>query len=218
MIKYLCDSMKYSIDGIECNVIVEKKNNKNTYLRVKENNEILITTNYFISKKQILKILEVNEKFILKNLERLEKKQEKNDKFYLLGKEYNIILLPNSKVEIIDNNIYVDNYRKLELWLNKEMKKLFLSRLDYIYNKFEENIPYPSLRIREMKTRWGVCNKKLKVVTLNSELLRYDLEKLDYVITHELSHFIHFDHSKSFWLLVEKYCPNYKKIRKELRD
>lgn len=210
--------MKYNIDDIEFNVIVEKKNNKNTYLRVKENNEILITTNYFTSKKQILKILETNEKFILKNLERLEKKQEKNDKFYLLGKEYNIILLPNSKVEIIDNNIYVDNYRKLELWLNKEMKKLFLSRLDYIYNKFEEDIPYPSLRIRKMKTRWGVCNKSKKVVTLNSELLRYDLEKLDYVITHELSHFIHFDHSKSFWTLVEKYCPNYKKIRKELRD
>lgn len=210
--------MKYNIEGIECNVIIEKKNNKNTYLRVKENNEILITTNYFTSKKQILKIIEENKKYILKNIERIEKRKEKNNKFYLLGKEYNIIILPKAKVEIIDNNIYVDSLKKLELWLNKEMKKLFLNRLDYIYNKFEEDIPYPSLRIRKMKTRWGVCNTKLKVITLNSELLKYDIEKLDYVITHELSHLIHPNHSKAFWLLVEKYMPNYKKIRKELRD
>ena len=98
------------------------------------------------------------------------------------------------------------------------MRKLFKNRLDYIYNIYKENIPYPSLRIRKMKTRWGVCNTKLKVVTLNSELIRYDLEKLDYVIIHELAHLIHHNHSKQFWLLVEKYCPNYKKIRKELRD
>ena len=70
MIKCLCDSMKYSIDGIECDVIIEKKNNKNTYLRVKENNKILITTNYFTSKKQIIRILEENKKFILKNIEK----------------------------------------------------------------------------------------------------------------------------------------------------
>lgn len=218
MVKCLCDNMKYNIDGIECNIIIEKKNNKNTYLRVKKNNEILITTNYFTSKKQIIKMLEENKNYILKNIERLERRQEKEEKFYLLGKEYNIIILPKSKVEIVDNNIYVDSYKKLELWLNKEMRKLFKNRLDYIYNIYEEKIPYPSLRIRKMKTRWGVCNTKLKVVTLNSELIRYDLEKLDYVIIHELSHLIHHNHSKQFWLLVEKYCPDYKKIRKELRD
>ena len=163
-------------------------------------------------------MIEENKNYILKNIERLERRQEKEEKFYLLGKEYNIIILPKSKVEIIDNNIYVDSYKKLELWLNKEMRKLFKNRLDYIYNIYKENIPYPSLRIRKMKTRWGVCNTKLKVVTLNSELIRYDLEKLDYVIIHELAHLIHHNHSKQFWLLVEKYCPNYKKIRKELRD
>ena len=69
-----------------------------------------------------------------------------------------------------------------------------------------------------MSTRWGVCNRKLKRVTLNSLLIRYPLEALDYVIIHELSHFVHFDHSKEFWNLVSKYCPNYKQLRKEMRD
>lgn len=209
--------MEYEIDGIKIKVIVEKKNNKNTYIRIKENNEVLITTNYFTSKKAILKLLEDNKKFILKNIERLELKREKEEKFYFLGKEYNIIYL-KGQTEIINNNIYTENIKSLEKWLNNEIKILFKERLDFMYNLFEEDIPYPSLRIRRMKTRWGVCNKKLKVVTLNSELIRYDITKLDYVIVHELSHFVHFDHSKEFWRLVEKYYPLYKKVRKELKD
>lgn len=210
--------MKYNIEDYECNVVIEKKNNKNTYIRVKENNTIFVTTNYFVSKKQILELLDNNQSFILKSLQRLEKKEEKNEKFLLLGKEYNIIEMPNSKIEIIGNNIYVPNLKKLDNWLSKQMKELYLKRLDYYYNLFEEDIPYPNLRIRKMKTRWGVCNRRNTTVTLNSELLKYDITKLDYVIVHELSHFIHFNHSKNFWLLVSKYCPEYKKIRKELRD
>lgn len=210
--------MKYNVDDYECNVVIQKKNNKNTYIRVKENNEILVTTNYFVTKNEILKLLKDNELFILKSLKRLEKKQEREDKFLLLGNEYNIILIPNNKIEIVGNNIYTPDLKKLDNWLKKQMKELFSKRLDYYYNLFEENIPYPNLRIRKMKTRWGVCNKKLETVTLNSELIKYDITKLDYVIVHELSHFIHFNHSKEFWLLVSKYCPNYKKIRKEMRE
>ena len=82
---------------------------------------------------------------------------------------------------------------------------------------FEENIPYPNLKIRKMKTRWGVCNRKNNNVTLNSELIKYGYDQIDYVITHELSHFVHFNHSKDFWMTVSKYCPNYKKIRKSLK-
>lgn len=210
--------MKYKINDIEFNVIIDKKNNKNTYIRVKENNTILITTNYLIGKKQIIDILKNNENFILKNYLRLEKKIEKEDRFFFLGHEYNIIIMQNSDIEIIDNNIYTDNLNKLDKWLKKEIEKIYKERLNYIYNIFEESIPYPSLRIRFMKTRWGVCNKKDNIITLNTELIKYDISKLDYVIIHELSHFIHFNHSKEFWCLVEKYCPLYKKIRKELKE
>ena len=69
-----------------------------------------------------------------------------------------------------------------------------------------------------MKTRWGVCNRKNITVTLNLELIKYDLNKVDYVIVHELSHFVHFNHSKNFWNTVSKYCPKYKQIKKELKE
>ena len=210
--------MKYNVEEYECNVIIEKKNNKNTYIRVKEDNTIVVTTNYFVTKHQIKKMLDDNYGFLLKNLKRMERKQEQDEKFLLLGNEYNIIVMTDTKVEIVGSNIYTPSIKKLDSWLKKEMKDLFLKRIDYYYNLFEEDIPYPTMRIRKMTTRWGVCNRKNNTVTLNSELIKYDITKLDYVVVHELSHFIFFNHSKDFWNLVSKYCPNYKQIRKELRN
>lgn len=210
--------MKYEIDGYLVDIVIEKKKNKNTYIRVKDNNTILITTNFLTTKKSIISLIENNKNFIVKNLKRMEHIKEKEKKFFYLGNEYNIIVMPTNEVSIIGNNIYTLNEDKLNKWLNKNIKILFKERLDNIYSSFEEVIPYPKLRIRKMKTRWGVCNRKDVVVTLNSELIKYDVSKLDYVIVHELSHFIHFNHSSSFWNLVSKYCPDYKKIRKELRD
>lgn len=210
--------MKYIVENIERNVIIERKNNKNTYIRVKDDLNIYVTTNYFTSDKMIKKILDNNYDYLVKNVNRQANKQEKNALFYYLGEVYDIIFFSTTTLEIIDHRIYVKDKSTLEKWYKKKTKEIFENRLNYWYNVFEENIPEPKLRIRKMTTRWGVCNKKTNTVTLNSELIKYSLDKLDYVIIHELSHFIHFNHSANFWSLVSKYCKNYKKIRKELRD
>lgn len=210
--------MKYKIENQEYPVIIKRKKNKNTYIRITNNCEIYVTTSYFVSDNQIIKLLDQNKNYLQNNLERCRKQQEKNQKFYFLGICYNVILYDVKNVEIIDQQLYVKNQTMLDKWIQSETKEIFKEHLDSLYQLFEENIPYPDLKIRKMKTRWGVCNRKTTTVTLNSELIRYDLEKLDYVIIHELSHFVHFDHSKNFWNLVSKYCPRYKEIRKELRN
>ena len=223
MVKYIridrSISMRYKVDNQEYEVIIEKKNNKNTYIRVKEDLKIYITTNYFVSNKYIEKLLNNNIDYLKKMLEKRKQQLEKEDNFYYLGNKYDIILLSSiDNVEIVNNKIYTRDNKMLEKWYKKQIQQIFKSRLDFNYERFLESIPYPVLKIRNMKTRWGVCNKKNKTVTLNSNLIKYDISKLDYVIIHELSHFIHFDHSRNFWNLVSKYCQEYKQIRKELRE
>ena len=211
--------MKYEIDGIEYNVIIEKKNNKNTYIKVKDDLNIYVTTNYLVRDKEIEKLLNDNYVSIKKMVNRKKKVKAKEDGFYLFGRKYDIIV--DSRVDEIyleGSKIYVSNMDKFNKWLKKETIKLYKEHLDRIYNMFEENIPYPKLKIRNMKTRWGVNNKRDNSVTLNSKLIEFDSTKLDYVIVHELSHFVHFDHSKAFWSVVSKYSPNYKEIRKEMRE
>lgn len=205
--------MKYEINNVLYNVIVKRKNNKNTYIRVDENKNIVVTTNYFVTNNKIKQILDNNINFLKKNLSK-----EKKDGFYLMGKKYDIIVDEKIKdVEILDDVIKVNNLKKLNSWYKMKILSIFKDHLDFYYNKFDENIPYPILKIRSMKTRWGVCNRKVNSVTLNLNLVKYDSSCLDYVIIHELSHFVHFNHSKSFWNTVSKYCPNYKEIEKKLK-
>jgi hypothetical protein len=209
--------MKYEVDNNLYEVEIIRKNNKNTYIRIK-NNKICVTTSYFATNSYVKKILDNNYNFLTKALEKEKLKQEKENNFYYLGKLYNIIIVPSMDIDISDNIIFVKSYDYLNKWLKRQISIIFKERLDYWYNIFEEDIPVPNLKIRKMTTRWGVCNRKNNNITLNSELIKYGIEQIDYVIIHELSHFVHFDHSKYFWATVEKYCKDYKKQRKILKD
>lgn len=211
--------MKYKIDDKEYNIIIEKKNNKNTYIRIKDDLSIHVSTNYFTSKGSILLLIKKNESSIRKMLDKKRRELEKENNFYYLGKKYDIIIVHTlDKIDFDDNHVYVKSMDSLNRWYKKQMKSLFKERIDYYYDMFEENIPYPILKIRKMKTRWGVNNRRDNSITLNSNLMRYDVRALDYVVVHELSHFVHFDHSKKFWKTVEKYYPEYKTVEKLLKD
>lgn len=195
-----------------------KKNNKNTYVRVREN-KIYVTTNYFTSEKRIKKLLEENKSSIGKMIERSRKIEEKKELFLLFGNYYDIVYGDFEKNIIIEEGkIYVVSEEYLKKWLDQYIHTTYYNLLMYYQRQFEENIPIPTLKVRKMKTRWGVCNVKTHNITLNLELIRYDVECLKYVIIHELSHFLVHNHSKEFWKIVEKYCPNYKEIRKKLRS
>ena len=210
--------MKFLIDDKEYEVVIQKKNNKNTYIRVKEDLKIYVTTSYFASKLYVYNLLEQNKEYLKRVLNKQEIKNE-NTSFKYLGKKCDVIICNIvNKVELDENKIYTPSEKELDKYIKKNTLELFKERLDYNYNLFLENIPYPKLKIRTMKTRWGVCNKRDNSVTLNSKLIEYNIEALDYVIIHELSHFVHFNHSKEFWMLVSKYNPNYKQIKKYLKE
>ena len=67
-----------------------------------------------------------------------------------------------------------------------------------------------------MKSRYGSNSKKTKTLNFNLILIHYDVEVIDSVIIHELAHIKVFNHSKEFYDVVYRYCPNYDKYRKML--
>jgi len=212
--------MEFNIDGTIYNVIIEKKNNKNLYIRILEDLTVKITCPKYYTNSMISKVINENKDSIIKMINKQGKKQEnkKNDEFSLLGKKLNIKYLDVKSPKYDGYNLIIKDEEMLNKWYKKRAKEIFKNYLDEAYYVFDEKIPYPKLKIRSMKTRWGVCNRKDNSVTLNLELIRKDHKYLNYVIVHELSHFVHFDHSKQFWNTVEKYCPEYKLVRKELKD
>ena len=211
--------MQITIGGITYDVIIEKKHNKNTYLRVKEDLNIYVTTSYLMPNYLIKKFVEDNIPFIKKQLDKMGKRIDKKEKNYILGEEINIEVNKNIKKTSFDGTtLFVKNKSDIEKWYKKATKQIFEKHLKDVYNRFTVDVPFPKLCIRKMTTRWGVNNTRLKKVTLNSELIYKDPKYLDYVIVHELAHFIHHNHGKGFWKLVEENEPNYKRLRKELQE
>lgn len=107
--------------------------------------------------------------------------------------------------------------KKEREYTNKDIEKL-KNKLDVIFKELieETNLIPNKVRIRNIKCAWGSCSSN-KNITINLKLVdRQDIE-IKYVVLHELCHLKYMNHSEKFWNLVEKYMPEYKKIRKELK-
>lgn len=210
--------MKITIKDQTFNVFITRKNNKNMYLRVKKDG-IYITCNYFVTNSMIKSFIEKNEDDIIKMNETVQRKEKKNEEFYYLGNNYDVVVLNTvSKIEFVGNQVFVKNKTYLNTFLKNECERIFNERVKICYNLFEEDIPYPKVMIGKMKRKWGYCNKRQELIKLNSELIKYSIDEINYVIIHELCHFLEFNHSKNFWNYVKKYKPNYKENTKVLKE
>ena len=96
-----------------------------------------------------------------------------------------------------------------------QAKRLLPQRLEHLSS--ETGLDYRSCTIKKLKSRWGACDS-FKNISLNSYLVQLDWELIDYVIYHELAHTVHAHHQKSFWDLVNEICPDYKRLRKSLKE
>ena len=74
------------------------------------------------------------------------------------------------------------------------------------------------LKVRDMKTRWGTCNIKTGMITLNLRLAEKPAECLRYVLTHELCHLHEAGHGERFWKRMDAYYPDWKRVRKLLKQ
>lgn len=211
--------MQLTYNNKDYDVVVEKKaTNKNTYIRVKKDLQIHVTTSLFTSMRSIEKLIKSNYNRICNMIDYQETKLKNNTGFFYLGKKYVVIYCDDEGITFSDDKVYINHDFDIDKWYKKQAKSLFLERLNYNYERYSRKIPYPKLRIRKMTSRWGVCNIKSHIITLNLELIKRDICYLDYVIIHEMSHLRYGDHSKGFWKLVEENMPEYKKYRDEMKE
>lgn len=202
-----------NIDGNIFNYVITYKNIKNIYLRVKNDKVIYVSANRFVSKKNIEDMILQNKEFIYNSLKKIDNKNEENQKLKYLGNDLDLII--SDKAYIDGDFIYAKDYESAKEYIYSLAYDVFERRLNSIKPQFDY-LPNFKLKVRRMKTRWGVCNRKSMTVTLNLELITKDVHLIDYVIVHELSHFKHMDHSRLFWTEVGKHYPYYKQARKEL--
>ena len=95
---------------------------------------------------------------------------------------------------------------------------LFTQVSDAVFPLFAQvlNGQRPVLKVRQMKTRWGVCVPAKRHITFSLRLAEKPRAAVEYVVLHEYAHFVRADHSPAFWAVVARYMPDYKARRRLL--
>jgi len=103
-------------------------------------------------------------------------------------------------------------------WYRRQARKEFAQRLEAVYPLAARYaIPYPEMKIRLMKKRWGSASQPAKI-NLNLRLIQTPQVCIDYVILHELAHLKELNHSKAFYALLDQLMPGWRMVREELNQ
>lgn len=87
-----------------------------------------------------------------------------------------------------------------------------ISKLNSMYN-----FRYNKVTVKNTSSRWGSCSKNGNL-NFNYKLIYLPDELATYVVAHELSHLQEMNHGKKFWSLVAKAVPDWKVLRKQLKN
>ena len=74
----------------------------------------------------------------------------------------------------------------------------------------------PRWGIKVMRTKWGSCNPDKGLIWLNLDLAKKPLAALDYVILHEMGHFVSPQHDEAFLSVLDRNMPGWRQIRADL--
>lgn len=202
---------------------IHYKNIKNCYLRVRDG-KVVVSASRFFDELKIEALIRKNQDIILKQLvHSVQRICYKNHGYVIVfGKKYELIVkdMKIKRCVMHDHDIYIYDHNIKPLLDNFLKKKL----LEYIEKKVKQflqsdfDLPLPDIQIRKMKSRWGACFYQKNKVTFNFSLVYLEPELIDYVIIHELCHFIEPNHSRKFYDEIEKRLPSYRLLEKKLKE
>lgn len=228
----LCELQK---DGWVLRYEWEKKPVKNLNLRVRQDGSVYVSSARWVSQKVVEDFILSRRTLIESARQRLTEQRPPEEEALrdgtvlpCLGKPLRLLISTGQKEAAVlqgDTLLLTLRHpedskairRLFDRWWNDACQQLFSALINRWMPVFRESysIPSPSLRLRSMSSRWGSCQPRTGIVTLNKRLLHAPQECIEYVVVHELAHFVHADHSPAFHAVVTKMLPDWK-IRRKL--
>ena len=213
-------------------VKIVRKDVKNITLKVRPNGEAILTTPKAASDEHIKFIIEKRAKWIAKkrtffaSFKTPQKEYVSGEDFKYLGRSYRLKVVQSKEERVKLQRGYLELFvkdksdikRKENLiyeWCHEKAMIYFFNILQKFNKIVKQDIK--SVKIRQMKTRWGSCNPYKSYINLNIELIKKPKSCIEYVVFHELVHLLYPDHSKKFYDYLTLYMPDWQK-RKEILE
>ena len=219
------------VEGREICYQLERKNVKNLNLRVRKDGSVFVSANDRVPCKEIDLFIQSKASYILKANDHFHEMEQykpqpkqyvSGETFYIQGRGLRLQVSQAKKDTISSDGVYIfletkdinDVEKKRRLvthFLDQECKTVVNEVMEDLYPLVKKyGIENPTLRIRDMETRWGSCLAKKKIITLNKRLLESPRNCIEYVVMHELCHLIHPNHSKQFYSFLTMLMPDWK--------
>lgn len=217
-----------------------RKKVKNVNLRIKQDGSVLVSANNRVPATFIDDFIRQKQEFILSALAKYKEKSElhphipkqyiSGENYPLLGRNLRLKVEEALNESVCTDGVYIilkvkdkENFRHKEIlmtkWLREYQTAIFQELILQTYEVFKKyDVPFPTLKIRTMKSRWGSCQPKKGIITLNSRLIEAPRNAIEYVVLHEYAHFIHPNHSKAFWNFVTMMMPDWKERKRALEN
>lgn len=225
------------VDGAEIIYHLEQKSVKNLNLRIRNDGSIYVSAHPFVALAEVDAFVCKKSAYIrnaakeFKEIEQFHQRPKKyvsGETFYLQGHGLRLKVAKADKDAVSDDGVYIflnvadpaDTTKKQRLvtrYLDKQCRVVFSEILCDIYPVFRKyGVPMPKLRIRNMETRWGSCLSEKGIITLNKRLIEAPRNGIEYVIMHEMCHFIHPNHSRQFYTFLTMLMPDWKERKRAL--
>lgn len=219
------------ISGIP--IEVRKKKIKNMHLYVKPpNGDVTVSAPLSMSDEAIERFVRTRISWIKKQVAKFDNQPRQSEReyvsgetIYVWGKQYylqtkyggkNSLVLSGDKAVLTVRNESTPEQR--EAFIREWYRGLLKEEIAKYLPKWEEKagLKASGWQTKYMTTRWGTCNTKTGKIWLNLQLAKKIPECLEYVILHELIHFIEKNHNERFVSLMDKYMPMWREVRATL--
>lgn len=224
-------------DGIAISYTLERKPVKNINLRIRADQCVYVSAPKDVAAKMVDAFVVEKSAYILRALKKFKDKNRETvsennfvngETVKFLGRNLRLKIKNASRSKVESDESYVTLYvkdvqdadlkkRVLETWLRKKCKDEITAICKKVYPQVKKyGIAFPEIQLREMVSRWGSCSPKKGFVTFNTALIAMPVSCIEYVVTHEFTHFLYPNHSKKFYQQLATFMPDWEERKKRL--
>ena len=222
---------KVVANGQELVFHLERKPVKNLNLRIRRDGSVFVSASRTVPCTEIDRFVRSRSKYVFAVLQKFKntarfnpqvKKIVSGETFCILGRSLRLKVSCAEHDSIVSDEAYIylsvknpSDYgaksRIIKRFMDQRCEAVFAGVMDELYPLVGKyGAKRPVLKIRTLESRWGSCLVQKGVVTLNRRLLAAPRCCIEYVILHELCHFIHPNHSVKFYALLSVLMPDWK--------